>query len=265
MRRAEWGEAEKSKVDRNGVDSSERRKKGLPRMIRNCEPVLVVDEDQAAARSLADSLEKSGFSVFVARDGSHAMSILEFRAFAVVIVGIDPPLDRRLDLISWSRDICPRPRLVAVGSEISRTEEHAILSRGANLLLRKPVDVTQLVDFIKRTRTRSSFTGKVQDVDILEYIQFVLLGGKQTILEVTSSVGTRGRIYLFDGHIVHAECGVLKGLQALYRCLCFREGNFLHKPWQEPEQMTINKPGELLLMESARMRDEVWGESDEDD
>lgn len=234
-------------------------------MVRNNVPILLVHTDHASARSLADSLEQCGLSVFIARDGRHAMSILEFRAFAVVVIDVDPPVDKRVDLIDWSRRLCPRPRVVAVGSNIPGKDERAILSGGANLVLRKPVDVALLLDFIQGTHKRSSFTGTVEGADILEYVQFVMLSGQKTVLEITSTLGTQGRIFLLNGHVVHAECGVLKGIQALYRCLCFREGTFAHKPWCEPEQTTIKVPGELLLLEAARKRDEVWGDGCESD
>ncbi len=261
MREMDREEADHPVSDQPSVASSSSRKKGLSRMVRNNGPILLIHADHASARSLAHSLEQCGLSVFIARDSRHAMSILEFRAFAVLVIDVDPPVDRNVDLIGWSRCLCPRPRIVAVGSNIPRREESAILNGGANLVLRKPVDVALLLDFIRRTRTRSSFTGTVEGADILEYVQFVMLSGKKTVLEITSSLGTQGRIFLLDGQVVHAECGVLKGMQAVYRCLSFREGTFAHRPWCEPEQTTIRMPGEMLLLEAARKRDEVWGES----
>jgi hypothetical protein len=99
----------------------------------------------------------------------------------------------------------------------------------------------------------------------MEYFQFVILGFRKTILEVTSLVGTRGRIYLADGLVLHAELGVLRGEQALYSCLCFKEGTFSHLSWEEPEELTINKQGEVLLMEAVRRRDEAWSDDGEAD
>jgi hypothetical protein len=52
-------------------------------------------------------------------------------------------------------------------------------------------------------------------------------------------------------------CGDLEGEEALYRCLGFSGGSFSSLPWREPERVTINKPGELLLLEAARRRDEM--------
>ena len=247
-----------TRKDRRKEDSPGRMGKGMQRPARHNGPVLVVDSDPDAAGSVVDSLKESGLSALAARDHAHAMSILEFRAFSVLIIGVDPNPEDRLDLIEWSRRLCPTPKIVAIGSGITLTEEHVILKRGAHLVLRKPVDMEDLLDFIRLKSARSSFAGSVEDVDILDYMQFVILGGKTTILEITSSLGTQARVFVFDGQMVHAECGVLRGVQALYRCLCFAEGTFVHRPWNEPEQMTISMPSELLLMEAARKRDDVW-------
>ncbi len=165
-----------------------------------------------------------------------------------------------LDLISWASRICPRPRIVAIGN-VSVNLEPSIIERGANLFLHKPLDTDKLLTFIAQSRTRSSFKGKVEGVDIIEYVQFVLLGGGRTILEITSSVGTQCKLFILNGHVVHAECGVLQGEPALYRCLGFREGTFSHLPWAEPEQSTIRKPGEFILMEAVRKRDDAWGDN----
>lgn len=230
---------------------------------RNCS-ILLIDLNQNDAKLMAGTLKENGHSVLVARDGGHAMSILDYRSFDALIVDLGGMHVEDLDLISWASCICPRPRIVVTGT-IAVSSEQSIMDRGADLLLRKPVDIDKLLKFLAQSRTRSSFSGKVEGVDIIEYIQFVLLGGGKTILEITSSVGTKGRLFVSDSRVVHAECGVLQGEQALYRCLGFREGTFSHLPWSDPEQLTIKKPGEFILMEAVRKRDDAWGESNPDD
>jgi CheY-like chemotaxis protein len=221
--------------------------------------ILVVDTDQANARSVAQTLKRAGHSVLTARDGAHAVSILEFRAFDVLVMDVAAARIDDLDLISWAGCLCPRPRIVVMGNAASRVVERAVLARGANLFLHKPLDFKRLTEFLSPMRSRSSFSGNVEGVDIVEYVQFIMIGGSKTLLEITSSLGTRGQVFLADGLVVHAVCGILQGEQALYRCLRFKEGTFKHLPWEEPEQTTINKPGEFLLMEAVRKRDEAWG------
>jgi CheY-like chemotaxis protein len=222
--------------------------------------ILVVEPHQNNARLMAQTLKALGHSVLTARDGAHALSILEFRAFDVLIIDVAASRVEEVDLVGWAGHLLPRPRIVAMGQTVSRAVERSLMSRGANLFLHKPVDFDKLREFLSPMRSRSSFSGTVEGVDIVEYVQFIMLGCSNTLLEVTSSLGTQGRIFLSDGMVVHAVCGILKGEQALYRCLRFKEGTFRHLPWEEPEQVTIDKPGEFLLMEAVRKRDEAWGD-----
>lgn len=221
--------------------------------------ILVVDANEAEGRSLAQDLKKRGLSAFTARDCYHAMSILEFRAFEVLIIDTAASEADGVDLIGWASCACPRPRIIAMGKASSPDEERSMIARGVGLCLPKPVNVEGLVRFLDATRSRSFFSGYVQGVDLVDYVQFMMLTGNKTVLEITSNVGTQGRIFIAGGQLVHAECGILKGEQALYGCLCFKEGGFKHLPWYEPERVTVDKPGEYLLMEAVRKRDDAWG------
>ncbi len=232
-------------------------------MVKKDCSILVVDTDQAGARSLVNELKRLGYQVLTARDSAHAALILEFRAFEVLIIDEDSSLVEEMDLVGWASCLCPKPRIVVTGKPGKPGTEEKMLGRGANIFLAKPPDIGKLEEFLARTRTRSSFCGKVEEVDIIEYVQFVILGGQKTVLEITSSLGTQGRLFMADGNVLHAVCGVLEGEAALYRCLCFREGTFAHLPWEEPAAKTINRPGEFLLMEAVRKRDEAWSDDSE--
>ncbi|MFH0823075.1 MAG: DUF4388 domain-containing protein [Pseudomonadota bacterium] len=221
--------------------------------------ILLVDVDQAKAKTLSMNLKECGHAVLTARDGAHAMSILQYRAFDVLIIDVAVSRVGNTDLIDWAAKLCPRPRIAAMGNPCSQTIQQMAYKRGAGVFLTKPVDINKLLEFLTPGRGTSSFSGTVLDVDIVEYVQFLLLSGKRVVLKVTSSLGTAGRIFVSAGLILHAECGVLLGTQALLRCLCFKEGTFSHEPWEEPESNTINKPGDYLLMEAVRKRDEAWG------
>ncbi|MCA1960115.1 MAG: response regulator [Desulfomonile sp.] len=222
--------------------------------------ILVVDSDQANARALAGRLKREGHSALVARDLEHALSILEFRAFEVLIVDVSPFSPGGLDLIGWANMACPRPRIVAIGAAIPPETERRALDMGASMVLAKPIDWDRVAASLTPTVNRSAFSGMVKSVDLIEYVQFVLLGGSQTILEVKSALGTTARLYMSDGRVIHAQCGILQGEAALYRCLRFREGTFEHLPWEEPEATTIDKPSDFLLFEAVRQRDDAWGE-----
>jgi hypothetical protein len=81
------------------------------------------------------------------------------------------------------------------------------------------------------------------------------LGRKSSILEVFTP-RLRGRIYIEDGSIVHAEAGAMQGEVALYGLLALRGGEFNLLPFADPARRSIAGHYEFLLMEAARLRDE---------
>lgn len=101
-----------------------------------------------------------------------------------------------------------------------------------------------------------AFSGQVEGVDILEYVQFILFTGKNTVLQIHGNDGVSCTLYLKDSTVVHAMTRDMEGEEAFYRCMGFRGGEFAHRPWEEPDKTTIEKPSEFLLFEAARRRDE---------
>jgi hypothetical protein len=103
---------------------------------------------------------------------------------------------------------------------------------------------------------RYSFSGMIQNIDILDYIQFLMISGIRTILELRLRQGPTSRLFIDDGRILHAESGELDGEEAFYRCLQADGGIFIHVPWSEPGTRTIEASWEFLLLQAARKRDE---------
>jgi hypothetical protein len=75
------------------------------------------------------------------------------------------------------------------------------------------------------------------------------------VLEIFTAK-VRGRIFIHDGTIVHAESGTLQGEVALYGLLALRGGDFNFLAFTEPPRRTIQGHWESLLMEAARLSDE---------
>jgi two-component system chemotaxis response regulator CheB len=128
-------------------------------------------------------------------------------------------------------------------------------------ILEKPIQVPQLLEIItdevQKASANATFSGRVNGVDLLEYMQLLLLNGQQVVLEILSTDGAEGFIFLDKGEILHAACGNLEGEEALYRLLTFKGGSFTSLPWRPLEEATINKPAQFLLIEAARKRDDI--------
>jgi hypothetical protein len=109
----------------------------------------------------------------------------------------------------------------------------------------------------QKKKTEYSYSGMVEGVGILDYIQWILLDRRRTILEISLPNQTSCRVYLKEGQILHATNGGLEGEEALYSSMMFPCGKFVHLAWTEPDRKTIEKPGTQLLLEAARRRDEA--------
>jgi hypothetical protein len=105
-------------------------------------------------------------------------------------------------------------------------------------------------------RREREFSGYIAGVDILEFVQFLLLGGRSLLLRLYSLGGQVGEVHIDHGEIVHAALGNLSPEEALFECLNFLGGEFSVEPSRTKVTRTIHKPGDLLLMEAARPRDE---------
>jgi hypothetical protein len=103
---------------------------------------------------------------------------------------------------------------------------------------------------------RHFFSGMVQNIDILDYIQFLMMIGSRTILELRLRQGPTSRLFIDNGRILHAVSGELDGEEAFYRCIQSDGGIFTHIPWSEPGERTIEAPGDFLLVQAALRRDE---------
>jgi len=109
----------------------------------------------------------------------------------------------------------------------------------------------------ERKKKEYSYSGMVEGIDILDYIQWILLDRRSTVLEIGLPNGTSCSVYLKEGEIIHAVNDELEGEEALYTSVMFPSGRFGHETWTEPDRKTIKKPGTQLLLEAARRRDEA--------
>lgn len=219
--------------------------------------ILLVDDDPEVVWALGRFFTRSGFSVNTCGDGVEAIELLESRDFDAVITDLQMPRLNGLALIDWLRENKSRCKIVVMTAFGGPSIRRLSIAKGAILYLEKPVDPELMLTSINSSDDESAFSGSIDSIDILDYLQLMMLTGRRLILEVSSRNGRRGLIFIDGGEVRHAQCDDLKGEDALFECLGFEGGNFINLPWTDPEEVTINKPGDFLLLEAARKRDEA--------
>jgi CheY-like chemotaxis protein/tetratricopeptide (TPR) repeat protein len=115
--------------------------------------VLVVDDDRAMQRLLADALTQQGFSVTVERDGAWALKAFETKDFDAVVLDLLLP---EVDGYEVARRIRQLPRgrstPIVMISGVYRNELHqkeAVEHHGAFAFLEKPIKLSALFDALR--------------------------------------------------------------------------------------------------------------------
>jgi len=225
---------------------------------------LFVDDDAgflATMQELFSEMGRGRWDLFTAQNHSQALALLaKFRVDAVVLdIGM-PEMDgiQFLRLLGRTH---PGQTVAMLTGRTTDDNRKTCLESGAALFLEKPVApdgfaaIFAALDALAGARPQGGFRGMMRRVGLPEVLQMECLGRKSSVLEVFTGK-VRGRVFICDGSIVHAESGTLQGEVALYGLLALRAGEFNLLPFTEPARRTIQGQWESLLMEAARLTDE---------
>lgn len=106
-----------------------------------------------------------------------------------------------------------------------------------------------------------AFEGYLRDLQLLDLLQ--LAAGSRTtgLYRLVGRNAGRGRIYLYQGQVVHAETeegqDTFEGEQALGRLAAWEGGRFEFVPGAVSGMKTITRGTTTILLEAARQRDEA--------
>jgi len=225
-------------------------------MTNSKDRLLLVDDQLEMVWDLGRCLARAGFVVTTCGDASEALPLLEAKTFDILVTDIQMPNLNGLALIEWVRQNRPSIKTVVMTAFGSPSLKEVALRKGAILYLEKPIDPDLLVEVLRASAHSKSFTGAVNEIELVDYVQLMLLTRRQSVLQVTNVSGEEGFLFIDRGNVVHATCGDLVGEGAFYFCLSFEGGSFNTLPWREPDAVTITMRGENLLMESQRLKDE---------
>jgi two-component system, cell cycle sensor histidine kinase and response regulator CckA len=248
-------------------DPSEQRKALAEEAAERGFRVLLIDDDEPVIRIFEKGLRILGQTTYSALSGEQGINIFKELEVDAVICDLAMAGVNGWEVARGMNQHCiekgiPRPPFIMLTGWAGQLSEEEILAHPeVDRIVQKPINVPALLeiiaDEISRSSTTMAFSGMVEGIDLLEYMQLMILTGKPVLVEVLLKTGLKGLIYLDKGRFIHATCGDLQGEEAVYRCVNFAGGSFSNLPWREPERVSIDKPGEFLLLEAARRRDDM--------
>ncbi|MDZ4686165.1 MAG: sigma-54 dependent transcriptional regulator [Planctomycetaceae bacterium] len=116
--------------------------------------VLIVDDDEAHAQAVAESLERVGYECTVAASGTRAAALIESRTFDVVVTDLMMDDIDGLEILRRTKEELPDAEVILLTGHASVKLALAAGQQGAHNLLTKPVDIKELRLAVDKAATR---------------------------------------------------------------------------------------------------------------
>jgi len=217
--------------------------------------ILIVDDDLGFAQTIAEALTAGGYQPSIVGSRADSEQAVAAAQYDLVLVDYQLPDGNGLGLADWLRvrqPTCPIIMTTGYGTEELRQQSK---DSGIVTFLEKPFEIGLLTSFLDGLFHAPGFSGRVRDLDLLDYLQLVTGTAKSKVLHITTR-DRIGRLWIEQGQIVHAECGVDRGLEAFYRLMSQKGGAFQDLPFEPPDARSVTEPTAYLLMQAAQSRDE---------
>jgi DNA-binding response OmpR family regulator len=235
--------------------------------------ILLAKLDPELTSFLMEHLRDAGYEAEASDSFDDAVARSGSDGFDMVITALTRPDMTGLDLATAlrsdeeTRDI---KTLMVIEQDFPPEDVTASKDAGVDDFLKKPIDVEELLfrvgmqlyheasdEIFAAIREKGTFSGIDLGADLESFVSFLLNSRRRAVLEVESHDRRKGTIYFDRGDVVHARFGDLTGKEAFYRLMSFAGGSYTALPWKEPEERTIDEPGEFLYMEALRLKDSM--------
>jgi two-component system, NtrC family, response regulator HydG len=126
--------------------------------------VLIVDDDEAHAQAVADSLSRVGHECVVATSGHRAVQLIETQNFDVIVTDLMMDEVDGLEILRKAKDEMPDAEVILLTGHASVKSALAAGQQGAHNLLTKPVDIKELRLAVDKAATRIRLLRRNQEL-----------------------------------------------------------------------------------------------------
>lgn len=187
--------------------------------------VLIVEDEEVLARSMARFLQRRGFLVETASDGNDAWDRLRAKSFDVVTTDIRMPECDGLELLERMKDEGLTEPAIVMSAHGNFEKVVAAMRLGARDFLRKPVDLEELEVVLRRSMADAQLRHELaylrrRDAEACEFKE--PLGESAAMVEIRDCIRNLGEVAsrLAPGEVppllITGETGTGKGLLARY-------------------------------------------------
>ncbi|MBS0206956.1 MAG: sigma-54-dependent Fis family transcriptional regulator [Planctomycetes bacterium] len=116
--------------------------------------VLIVDDDEAHAQAVAESLRRVGYDCTVAGSGERAVTLIESQTYDVVVTDLMMDDVDGLEILRKSKEELPDAEVILLTGHASIKTAVAAGQHGVHTYLTKPLDITELRHAVEKASTR---------------------------------------------------------------------------------------------------------------
>ena len=231
--------------------------------------IVVVGEADPRSSNLVLELKQHGFRVAQADDLEEARKIILRRRPAAIVLRVDESLSAADAFCRFLRE--EEGDADTVLFAVTQRSEPSFL---LNLMdtwfsdvFTLPMNGQVVVARISRALSgrekgaggpaRHGFSATFKDLSFVDLVQALGTGGKSVRMRIEHGSGMQADICFRKGRIVFAECGEEKGVDVVYRVICWQDaGNFRIEPIRSFPPENVSVPTDYILLEGSRRLDE---------
>jgi DNA-binding response OmpR family regulator len=235
--------------------------------------LLVVDADPRSLRVLEVSLRNAGYNVAGCPSVGKAFEILHANKPDLILSDTAFADMNGFDFVEQLRqneDWADIP-FMFLSSDGSIESKIRGLELGVEDYLTKPIYIREVIarvgiELARQTRAglalkstdgRTRFSGSLSEMSVVDLLQTIDVSRKSGVLTLVAADGQEGMISFDSGAVINATVEDLRGEDAIYRQLLWRDGRFdLEFRRVSLSERTVHRTTQALLMEGMRRLDE---------
>lgn len=222
--------------------------------------VLIVDDEVKLLKMLKKTLlvDQDLYEIILADNAVKAIEILAEEEISLVVSDIKMPGMSGIELFAIIRVTCPKLKVIFMTAYATDMIRQAIEVNSRLLLIEKPFSYNELREMIHEIlfEKKKGFEGVLKDIELADIIQMCCLSSGNVSIRVSKGIKT-GIVVIQNGEIIHSECEGLSGEKAFYAIIAWEGGTFEILKDVDFQDKTIDKNWKFLLIEGARISDEM--------
>ena len=116
--------------------------------------VLIVDDDEAHAQAVAESLQRVGYDCTVAASGKRAVALIESQTYDVIVTDLMMDEVDGLEILRKSKEELPDAEVILLTGHASIKTAVSAGQHGVHTYLTKPLDITELRHAVEKASSR---------------------------------------------------------------------------------------------------------------